>query len=138
MRGRIEMKVNFSSSPAEERDMGRVEVNEVTDYSADGGVYKTTLAANAVNVQLRMGNLAAVSLVAIRTQAVDPTLPPSQVNIRKNSNQGEETAIVPFQDGSGLGKSGVYVVTTTGITSLFASNMGATPMNVFVGALGTS
>jgi hypothetical protein len=136
VRARVDLHVYISSTTAEERDLGKIETNQFSDVSADGGVYKTTLPANAANVQLRMGNLGAVALLAIRTESVDPTLVPSQVNIRKNSNQGEETAILPFQDGSGLGKCGIYVVTTTGITSLFASNMSATPMNVFVGAVG--
>lgn len=132
VRIRYRVEVVISSSSAEEKDLGNLKYEVVNDEQNEGGTWKTTLAAAAVNTQLQLGNVASAKFVMIRTASKDPTLSPVPVFVRLNSPSGEQIEVTPV----GAAKEGIQVLTSGGITALYASNPGSVAMDVIVAAAG--
>jgi hypothetical protein len=132
VRVRYSVTVAVSSTPAEERDLGNVSWSIVTDIEAKGGTWKTTLSAGASNVQLQIDNISTIQFLALRTTTVNPNDTLTLVNIRKNSTSGEVTEILPLGDAL----EGHMLISTDGITAIYASNPGSVDINLTVVAAG--
>jgi len=132
VRARYSIGFSVSSTSAEEKDLGNVKWEVVSDGYGEGGSRKMTLDAGAVDVQLAMGNVTDAALLIIRTNAKDPTQDPVEVRVRLNVITADQLKIVPL---SGT-KEGHMQLSTTGLTGLFASNPGAIPMEITVGVVG--
>ena len=133
IRIRIRSESSASSNPSEHNDLGNLKLDIIDDTQYEGGVWKTVLIAGATNVLLNMGNLASANFIFLKTNVKDPTLgPPGNIIITKNSSGGEPTTIAPL----GQCPEGHWMVTTSGITSLYASNPGSVDMEVTVMAAG--
>ena len=127
------LTIGISSSTAEDNDLGKGKADQVTDGYNEGGSWTTLVAKLTTDVQLQMPNIASVAFLAIRTVSRDTTLSPVQISIKRNSTLGEAIPITPL---TGT-KEGIFMISTSGLTSLFATNASATTdMDVRVYALG--
>jgi len=132
VRIRYKIEISISSTPAEERDLGNVKYEIVTDKQGEGGGWKTLVAAGATDVQIPLDSIADVRFLALRTTVKDPNQTPSDIIVKFNSAMGEAHTIVPLQDI----KEGHFLISTEGITSLYASNPGAVDMEMTILAAG--
>lgn len=132
VRVRYALQASVSSTSAEEKDLGNVKFEVVTDVEKKGGSRKTELLASAADVPLQLDNITTVQLLIIRTTSLDPNQLPVGITIKRNSTSGETILIKPVGDS----KEGLLVITTDGLTSLFASNPGAVDMNLTITTVG--
>ncbi len=132
VRVRYSVAIAVSSTTAEEKDLGNVKVEAVTDDHTKGGTWKTVLVSDAEDVQLYLDNITTVQLLVIRTTAVESTEDPVTITIKRNSVEGEEIPITPLGDS----KEGIFVLSTEDLTSLYASNPGDVDMNLTISAAG--
>lgn len=129
VRIRYSVKVQISSDPSiEDKDLGNLSYELCCDELGEGGVRKFVLAAGAADVSLNLGNISSASFVFIRTTAHDPTLDPSAITVRKNSTGGEAITIQPLPDSA----EAHLLLSSTGITALYASNPGAVAMDIIL------
>jgi hypothetical protein len=128
VRLRYNLGAAVSSTTAEEKDLGNVSYEVATDDLGEGGTRKTFLPSGATDVSLDMGNVADAKYVAIRTNARDPTEPPGQIDVKLNSLVAVPLEIVPL----GSEAEGHFMLTTTGLTDLFASNPGTVDMEIII------
>ena len=91
-----------------------------------GGGWKTIVTAGSTNLQLRMDNLANVQLLVIRINSQNPTLPPNAISVMLNSTASTPIVIQPLGDC----REGHMLLSTTGLTALYATNSGTTDMEV--------
>lgn len=132
VRVRYKITASVSSTTAEEKDLANQAWEVVTDAEGEGGSWKSTLAPGASNVQLYLGNLTATRMLILRTTSKDPTIDPGDISVKLNSTSGEVRIIRPLEGT----KEGHMLFVTDSISSLYASNPGATDMEVTVIAAG--
>lgn len=132
VRVRFRMEASVSSTSNEEKDLGNVAYEDVTDSLGEGGARKNLLAAGATDVEITTREIADKSFILIRTNARQSTDTPGTIEIKKNSVGGEVTSIVPLA----TTREGFMLLTTTGITAIYASNPGSVDMEVTVVAAG--
>lgn len=128
VRVRYKVEVSVSSNSSEEKDLGNIKWEIVTDKQNEGGGWKTTLAAGTVDAQLPLDSIATARLLVIRTNAKDPNQNPADILIRRNLITNEQILIKPLSDS----KEGHFLVSTDGLTALFASNPGAVDMEMTI------
>lgn len=126
VRVRYKLESSISSTTAEEKDLGNGKFEILTDALGEGGVRKTLLVAAATDVALDIGNVAAINYILIRTNPKDPTDTPAAVELKKSGTGGEVISIEPL----GTSKEGHFLLSTSGVTSLHASNPGSVDMEV--------
>jgi len=126
------MEASVSSTSNEEKDLGNVAYEDVTDSLGEGGSRKNLLAVGATDVEITTREIADKSFLLIRTNARSSTDTPGTVEIKKNSVGGEVTSITPLA----TTREGFMLLTTSGITALYASNIGSVDMEVTVVAAG--
>jgi hypothetical protein len=117
-----------SSSTCEDKDLGDLKCEIVSDALGEGGTWKTLLAVGSTNVPLQLNGVSSTKLLMIKTNAKDPNATPGIVTIRRNVVGGEEIPITPLS-GS---KSGHLLISTSSLTGLFASNAGTVDMELTV------
>lgn len=133
VRVRYSIKVQVSSSAEpEDKDLGNLSFEIVDDQLGEGGSRKFTLAAGASNVAISMGDVSAGKFVMIKTNPKDPLDTPGTINVRRNLVGAEEIGIVPI----GNAKEGHFLLSTTGLTALYASNPGTVAMELTVAVCG--
>jgi hypothetical protein len=132
VRVRYKIEVAISSTSAEEKDLGNVKWEIVTDKQGEGGGWKTLIAAGATDIQIPIDSIADVRLLVLRTTVKDPNQAPSDILIRRNLITAEQIQITPLQDI----KEGHFLLSTEGLTALFASNPGAVDMEMTILACG--
>jgi hypothetical protein len=132
VRLRYKSETVVSSSTAEEKDLGNQSYEVVDDDQGEGGTWKTVLAGMAANVQLNLGNVAAANFLSLRIKAKDPTLTPGTVQIRLNSPSGELISVRPMT----VAKEGLFKITCSGVTAVYATNTTSVVMDVIVSAAG--
>ena len=126
IRTRYQIGLAISSSYCEEKDLGNPFYEVVTDTKTKGGGWRTVVPASTTNLQLQMDNLTNVQFILIRITPVDPTLPPNAVSFMLNSTGNTPIVCQPVGDI----QQGHLLLTTTGITALYATNSGTTDMAV--------
>ena len=128
VRIRYKMEVGISSTSAEDKDLGNGIYEAVTDDFGEGGVRKFTLAASTTDLALDVGNVATARFVAIRSNAKDPTQNPVEITVKRNTVGNEAIPVTPMDST----KEGHFLLSTSGLTALFASNAGAVDMELTV------
>lgn len=126
VRVHYKIEVAISSTPNEEKDLGNVKWEVISDGVGEGGGWKTTLAAAASNVEIPLDSIAAARMLVIRTNSKDPLNLPNEIRIRRNTISNEEIAIVPLP----YATEGHFLISTSGLTALFASNPGSVDMEI--------
>lgn len=126
VRSRVRIEVGISSTTQEARDLGNGNFEQVTDGLGEGGSRKFTLAASTTDAPLDLGNISSAAMLVIRTNAKDPLQDPVEISIKRNDIANEAHPITPLPDT----KEGFYVTTTSGVTSLFATNAGSVDMEL--------
>jgi hypothetical protein len=114
--------VAISSTSAGEKDLGNPSFKVTCDTQGEGGAQKTTLAAGATDVALSLGNISSAKFLLIKTNSKDPTLALPVISIKKDSTGGEALPVAPL---SGA-KEAHMLLTTSGITALYATNPSST------------
>lgn len=132
VRVRFRLEASVSSSSNEEKDLGNVSYEDVTDSLGEGGARKNLLTAGASDVEITTREVADKAFLLIRTNARQSTDTPGTIEIKKNGIGGEVISIVPLDST----QEGLMLLTTTGITALYASNPGSVDMEVTVVAAG--
>lgn len=132
VRVRYIVQAAVSSTSAEERDLGNVNWQIVTDAEAKGGTWKTKLVAGASNVQLQIDNISTIQLIIIRVLPTDTNNPPGYINLTKNSPSGEVIKVSPLGDA----QEAHLLLSTDSVTSLYASNPGTYDLDVTLVAAG--
>lgn len=128
VRIRYKMEIGISSTSAEDKDLGNGVYEAVTDDFGEGGVRKFTLAASTTDLPLDIGNVATGRFVAIRTNAKDPTQNPVEISVKRNTTGNEDIPVTPMDST----KEGHFLVSTSGLTALFATNAGVVDMELTV------
>lgn len=132
VRVRFRMEASVSSTSNEEKDLGNVAYEDLTDALGEGGSRKNLIAAGASDVEITTREIADKSFILIRTNARQATDTPGTIEIKKNGIGGEVTNVVPLA----TTREGFMLLTTSGITALYASNPGSVDMEVTVVAAG--
>lgn len=132
VRTRYSLSAAVSSTTAEEKDLGNVKWEVVTDLETKGGAWKTVLAVGATDIQLQIDNITTIKALIIRTNAQDPNQVPNGVSIKRNSNVAESILIQPLGDA----KEGHLFITTDSLTAVYATNEGSAIMEMTVVAVG--
>lgn len=132
VRTRYKVTSAISSTCAEDKDLGNVSYEVVNDAQGEGGTWKVKLAAGAVDERLYIPNVTTATFLIVRITPNDQNDTPGVVNIRLNSVTGDEIAIEALS-GS---KEGIFVLSTSSITSLYASVPGSVDMDVTITAAG--
>lgn len=133
IRLRYKVGVTISSTEAEEKDLGNSLAEVVNSELNEGGTWKTVIGAAATDVPVQLGNVASVAFISIRTLSKDPTLPPEDIALKFNSTGATPLTISPI---GATAKEGNLVLTTSGLTSLYASNASSTVMEILVSVAG--
>jgi len=121
-------QIGVSSTNAEEKDLGNLSWEVVTDALGEGGSWKTLVAAAETDLEIRLDNLAAAKFLALRTVAKDPTQDPVALAFKKDGVGGEVFTVEPL---SGT-KEGHFMITTSSITALYVTNAGTVDMEVTI------
>jgi len=133
VRLRYSAKVQISSrTDPEDKDLGNLSYENVTDSNGEGGSRKFTLAAGDSDIAIDLGNVTTPNFVFIRSSAKDPLDTPSEITVKRNTIGNEEIPITPI---SGT-KTGWLLLSTSGLTALFASNPGSVDMELIVAVSG--
>lgn len=128
VRVRYKLEIAISSTQAEERDLGNGKYEIVVDSQGEGGGWKITLAAGAVNTPISLNNVATAKFLVIRTTPKNPNALPSVVKFRRETVAGEEINVQSLT----TSKEGYLVLTTDSLTALFASNPGTVEMDLTI------
>lgn len=126
VRVRYSLAAAISSSSSETKDLGNGTYEVVDDTQAEGGGRKVTLLASAVDAPIAFCDVADVKFLLLRITPKDPNNDCHEVKIRLNGIAADEISIKPL----GTSKEGYFLITTTGLVSLHASNMGASDMSL--------
>jgi hypothetical protein len=132
VRVRYTLEASVSSTTAEEKDLGNQAFLTIGDGSAEGGTRKVTIAATTSDVDVTMNQIADAKLIIVRTNAANANDTPGTININLNATTNDDIAVVPLSGTS----EGHLLLSTTGVTALFASNPGSVAMEVTVVAVG--
>lgn len=132
VRLRYKIEASVSSTVAEDRDLGNLVFEVVHDASGEGGVRKTLLAAAASDVEVGLLDIADAKFIFIRTNARDSTETLSKIEIKKNDVGGEVIDVVPLPSAT----EAHLLLSTEGITALYASNPGTVDTDITVMAVG--
>ncbi len=137
VRVRFKFVLSISSDSNESKDLGMLTSEVVSDALNEGGAWKTVIEKETSDQLLNMPNIEEISFLAIRTTSIDPTLSPVDIIIKKDSTGGEEITISPLGPTSTNPKEGWMIITTSGVTAIYASNESTTTdMNITVFACG--
>lgn len=123
----------ISSTPAEERDLGNSYWQIVTDVIAKGGSWRTIVPAGSSGILLQLDNISTINLLVIRTVSSDPNQLPVPVTIQINSLTAPALTIAPLGDS----QEGHFLMSTAGVTALYASNAGGVDMMLSLICAGT-
>lgn len=126
VRVRYSLTAAISSTTAEYKDLGNGSFEVVDDSQGEGGSRKVTLPGSATDVSIGMCDIADAKLFVLRITPKDPNDDCHEVKIRFNDPAGDEISIKPL----GTGKEGYFLLTTTGLTALYATNTGSTDMSL--------
>jgi non-homologous end joining protein Ku len=126
VRVRYKLEIAISSTQAEEKDLGNGKYEIVVDSQGEGGSWKLTLPAGAVNVPIQLGNVTTAKFLVIRTTPKNPNATPSVVKFRRETVVGEEINVQSLT----TSKEGYLMLTTDSLTALFASNPGTVEMDL--------
>lgn len=126
VRVRYRLEIAISSTSAEEKDLANSVFEVVTDELGEGGVRKFTIAASSTDVAINLGNVTTTTFLAIRTNTKDPTEDPVTISVKRNGTGNEAIAIAPLADT----KEGHLLISTAGLTSLHATNVGSVDMEL--------
>ena len=132
IRVRYTVQSAISSTSAEERDLGNVYWQIVTDQETKGGTTKTVVPAGTVGLQIQIDNVSTIQYLAIRTVSNNPNAPPCPVSLYLNSSLAVPILITPLGDA----QEGHLLMSTDEVTAIYMSNTGPTDMSVTVGYAG--
>lgn len=122
-----------SSSTSEDKDLGNINFQIVTDGHTSGGCWKTKLSASATNVLLQIDNLATIRYVLIRGRTIDPTQVLPTITLKRNSTGGEALPMAPL---TSVKESYFMMTTDTSLTGIYATNTGSVDCELTVMAVG--
>lgn len=124
VRVRYAIQVAISSDDSEAKDLGNGDFEIVDDTQGEGGSRKITLAASAVDVALSVADVASAKFFLLRATPKDPNDSCHEVLIRLNGIANQQLSVKPL----GTSKEAWFWITTSTLTSVHASNAGATDM----------
>lgn len=133
VRLRYKVVVGISSTPAEELDLGNQRYEVVSDSESEGGIWKTTCAANTT-MSIQLDNITSAKFLTMRFSSKDPTLKMTAVTVTLNG-----TAVLPPLAPVGtVQDEALLMLTTTGITSVTVANTqtGSVMLDVIIGTTG--
>lgn len=126
IRVNFEAKLEISETTGEGKELGKADWNGKNDEQQNGGSFLQTIVAGSTDVLVDLNGLSDGALVGIKTD--------QEISIKKNSAAGEAWTVKPLGVGA---LSGIFIVTTTGVSSLYVSNSGSLDAEVtfvFAGA----
>lgn len=132
VRVRYKITAFVSSTTAEDKDLANQAWEVMTDTQGEGGSWKSTLMPGDTDIPIMLGNLAIAKVLIIRTTAKDPTQVPVPLTFKRETITGEAFVVQPLGDA----KEGHWLMSTSSLTALFATNAGTVPMEITVIAAG--
>lgn len=132
VRVRYKLTLACSSSNAEENDLGNAKFEVVSDALSEGGVWKTTVNANAT-LALNLDNIASAKLLMLRFTPKDPTQVMTPVVMTLNGS-----IILPAIQPIGDMDEAIFMLSSAGLTSVSIANtdVASVPLDIIVGAAG--
>lgn len=133
VRLRYKLSIAVSSTTAELNDLGNVEFEVVSDDNADGGAWKTSCPANATTA-INLDGITTGTFLSLRFTTTDPTQTLTQVLVTING-----TATLPVFPTGLDAKEALFVITSTGVTSVSVANLdpASVPLDCIVALCGT-
>lgn len=126
IKNRIETKL-FKDS-YEQNNFGYDIIEITSDSFTEGSSTLCKVPAGATDIQVTFPFLADIRVLNIFTKAIDSTQTPATIGVKFNLNTNDQIAIIPVV--STLSKTGFLSLTTSGISTLFISNLGSIDMYV--------
>ena len=128
IRVRYDIKVTLSESTSESNELGKTTPwIGVNDQQEDGGTWSQTIPGLTTDLLVDINGLADATFLGIKTDR--------EIILKKNAAGGEPWTITPLGIGA---EDGVFIVSTTGVTSLYISNAGAADAKVTFQVAGTN
>lgn len=115
-----------SNSDLDDGDLGNLSYDVVDDQQGEGGARKFTLPAGAADIPIQLGNVADAKLILVRTNAKDPLDTPVPIELNFPATTNDAIIVAPV----GVAKEGHFLLSTTSLTALFATNPGAIDMEL--------
>lgn len=131
IRLRYRLTVGMSSTDAEDKDLCNQDTEALIDTLGEGGSIKFTIPATTSDRLVQHPAVASAKFVYLRTSSKDPTQPPAEMTVKRNSTAGEAWPITPVD-----GKVGHFLLSTSGLTALYVSNPGAVDMEIIAAVAG--
>jgi len=128
----FEVLFSVSSTQADEKDLGNGEYSVRTDAAEEGGSWKTTVAAAASDLEIRLDNIANVIFLFLKLEPKEETDPIPEVTVKINDVANTPFTLKPPSDK----KTGMMLLTTDGLTALYVSNGGTEDVKLTVVAAG--
>jgi hypothetical protein len=132
VRVRYKIQASVSSNSNEDRDLGNVAFEVLTDGLEDGGTWKTKLPAATTDTQVPLDSIASASVLIVRTNSKDPNDQPVAITLKLNSAASTAITIDPMPNSL----EGHMLLSTSGITAIYLANPGAVDMEVTITAAG--
>ncbi len=115
VRIRLDIKVTISENPGEANELGRTTPwVGVNDQQENGGSWTQTIDAGTVDQLVDLNGLADGTFIAIKASET--------ITVKKNAAGGEPWTVQALGVGA---LDGFFIVSTTGVTSLYVSNSGS-------------
>jgi len=129
VRVRYKITAYVSSTTAEDKDLANQTWEVMTDTQGEGGSWKSTLPAGMLApVQVLLGNLAIAKLLIVRVTAKDPTQVLGPITLQRETVGGEAIVVAPLGDA----KESHFLLSTSSLTALYATNAGTVPVEITV------
>lgn len=128
VRVRYKLDVAISSTQAEEKDLGNGRFEIVVDSQGEGGSWKITLPAGAVDTPIQLPNVTTAKFLVIRTTPKNPNATPSVIGFRRDLITNEVINVMSLS----TSKEGYFMLTTDSLLALFATNPGTVDMEITV------
>lgn len=114
------IEVSLSESLYQIKELGQTTPwKGVNDQCDDGGTWRRTIVAGAVNVAIDINGLANGRLIAVKTTAA--------ITLKRNVTGDTGWPIRPLGVGA---TDGIFICSTDGLTSLYVSNSGTVDAEV--------
>lgn len=131
VRLRYDVEVGISSSTAEQKDLGNPKYEVYTDDFDESSSARVVLAAAASDVAIPLGVISDGAFLMVRTAVKNPSQLAGNVTAKLNGTGTDAITIAPYNS-----KEGLFMLTTTGLTSLHLSNPGSVEMIATVYCVG--
>lgn len=128
----IGLQLAVSSSTSNAKDLGNLTFSERTTSWGEGGSRKLRIAAGATGIQVDLCDLADAQLLLLSVYPANANDNGESITIRLNDLAADEITIDPLGDK----KRGFFLLTTSGLTTIYVNHPGTVDVELTLVAAG--